>query len=126
MNELIIDAQLPSLNEYQYACRSHWSKGRAFKQEVETLIGDFVEIALLQKKLHRVEKPCEIFIEWHEKTKRRDVDNIQSAQKFILDALQHYRIIKNDSRKYVKQIHHTVIDDERDFVIVRIEEREKQ
>jgi Holliday junction resolvase RusA-like endonuclease len=71
-----------------------------------------------------VEKPCEIFIEWHEKTKRRDVDNIQSAQKFILDALQQHNIIKNDSRKYVKQIHHTVIDDKRDFVIVRIEERE--
>ena len=59
-----------------------------------------------------------------EKTKRRDVDNIQSAQKFILDALQHFSIIKNDSRKYVKQIHHTVIDDERDFVIVRFEEKE--
>ena len=124
MNELLIDAQLPSLNEYQYACRSHWSKGMAFKQSVESVIGDFVRVALLKKKLHRVEKPCEIFIEWHEATKRRDVDNIQSAQKFILDALQHFRIIKKDSRKYVKQIHHTVIDDKRDFVIVRIEEKE--
>lgn len=122
MNELIIEAQLPSLNEYQSACRSHWSKGAAFKKGIEELIGDFVKIALLQRKLRRVEKPCEIFIEWHEKTKRRDVDNIQSAQKFILDALQHHAVIKNDSRKYVKQIHHTVIDDERDFVIVRIEE----
>lgn len=124
MNVLIIEAQLPSLNEYQYACRSHWSRGRAFKQSVEGLIGDFVKVALLKKQLHRVEKPCEIFIEWHEKTKRRDVDNIQSAQKFILDALQHHGIIENDSRKYVKQIHHTIIDDKRDFVIVRIEEKE--
>ena len=124
MNELLIDAQLPSLNQYQYACRSHWSKGREFKKDVETLIGNFVKIALLQKRLRRVEKPCEIFIEWHEKTKRRDVDNIQSAQKFILDALQHHGIIENDSRKHVKQIHHTVIDDKRDFVIVRFEERE--
>ena len=122
MNELLIDAQLPSLNEYQYACRSHWSKGRAFKENVETLIGDFIRIALLKKRLHRVERPCEIFIEWHEATKRRDVDNIQSAQKFILDALQHCKVIKRDSRKYVKQIHHTIIDDKRDFVIVRIEE----
>lgn len=124
MNELLIDAQLPSLNEYQYACRSHWSKGRAFKERVEELIGDYIRISLLQKKLHRVEKPCEIFIEWHEATKRRDVDNIQSAQKFILDALQHCTVIKNDSRKYVKQIHHAIIDDERDFVVVRFEEKE--
>jgi Holliday junction resolvase RusA-like endonuclease len=78
----------------------------------------------LKKRLRRVEKPCEIFIEWHEKTKRRDCDNIQSAQKFILDALQHCKIIENDSRKYIKQIHHTVIDDKRDFVTVRFEEKE--
>jgi Holliday junction resolvase RusA-like endonuclease len=126
MNEFIIEAQLPSLNQYQNACRSHWSKGAGFKKEIETLIGEYIITALLTKRLHRVECACEIHIEWHEATKRRDVDNIQSAQKFILDAIQHYRIIKNDSRKFVKQIHHTVIDDERDFVIVRIEEREKQ
>lgn len=125
MNELLIDAQLPSLNEYQYACRSHWSKGREFKENVETLIWGFIRAALLKKTLRPVEKPCEIFIEWHEATKKRDVDNIQSAQKFILDALQQNGIIKKDSRKYVRQIHHTVIDDKRDFVIVRFEEEEK-
>ena len=125
MNELLIDAQLPSLNEYQYACRSHWNSGRAFKAEVENLIGDYIKVALLKKRLHRIENPCEIYIEWHEATKKRDVDNIQSAQKFILDALQHCGVLKKDSRKYVKQIHHTVIDDERDFVIVRFKEEEK-
>ena len=124
MNELVINAQLPSLNQYQNACRSHWSKGADFKKSIEELIGWNIRAALTKKTLRRVEKPCEIFIEWHEKTKRRDVDNIQSAQKFILDALQHYQIIKNDSRKYIKQIHHTIIDDKRDFVIVRFEEKE--
>lgn len=124
MNELLIEAQLPSLNQYQNACRSHWSKGAEFKKSIEELIGWSIRQALTKKTLRRVEKPCEIFIEWHEATKRRDVDNIQSAQKFILDALQHHGIIKNDSRKYIKQIHHTVIDDKRDFVIVRFEEKE--
>lgn len=124
MNVLVIEAQLPSLNDYQYACRSHWSKGRSFKSEIEQTIGDYIRIALLRKQLHRIEKPCEIFIEWHEKTKKRDCDNIQSAQKFILDALQHCGVIRNDSRKYVKQIHHNVVDDVRDFVVVRFEEQE--
>ena len=122
MNVLLIDAQLPSLNEYQYACRSHWSKGRQFKEDVENLIGDYIRIALLQKKLWKVERPCEIFIEWHEKTKRRDVDNIQSAQKFILDALQHCGVPKNDSRKYVTQIHHNIVDDVIDYVVVELKE----
>jgi Holliday junction resolvase RusA-like endonuclease len=124
MNVLVIKGQLPSLNQYQNACRSHWSKGAEFKKRIEEFIEWDIVSALEEKTLRRVEKPCEIFIEWHEKTKRRDVDNIQSAQKFILDALQHHRIIKNDSRKYVKQIHHTIIDDKRDFVIVRFEEKE--
>ena len=124
MNEFIIEAQLPSLNQYQNACRSHWSKGADFKKDIEELIGWFIKSALTKRTLKKVEKPCEIFIEWHEATKRRDVDNIQSAQKFILDALQHCKVIKNDSRKYIKQIHHTIIDDKRDFVIVRFEEVE--
>ena len=123
MNELIIDTQLPTLNEYTKACRSHWSKGALFKKEVEETIGDYIRIALLKKTLRRVTEPCEIHIVWHEKTKRRDVDNIQSAQKFILDALQHYGVIKNDSRKYVKQIHHFVVDDTRDYVCVLIDEK---
>ena len=126
MNELVINAQLPSLNEYQRACRSHWSKGAEFKKSIEELIGWSIRQALTKQTLRRVEKPCEIYIEWHERTKKRDCDNIQSAQKFILDALQHFEIIKKDSRKYVKQIHHTVIDDKRDFVIVRFEEKENK
>lgn len=122
MNVLLIEAQLPSLNEYQYACRSHWSNGKEFKKNVEELIGYYIRISVKKKYLRKVEKPCEIFIEWHEGTKKRDVDNIQSAQKFILDALQHCGILKNDSRKYVKQIHHRVFDDKKDFVVVRFVE----
>lgn len=121
MNKLTIDAQLPSLNEYQNACRSHWSKGAEFKKSVEALIGYSIRQSLAKGDLHTVETPCEVYIDWHEATKRRDVDNIQSAQKFILDAMQHFHIIKNDNRKCVKQIHHTVIDDTKNYVIVRIE-----
>ena len=118
MNILMIEAQLPSLNEYQSACRSHWSKGYSFKKDVEELIGYSIRIALNKNELQRIDRPCEIYIEWHEATKRRDVDNIQSAQKFILDALQKHNVIINDNRKWVKQIYHRVIDDTRDYVEV--------
>lgn len=122
MNCLIIDEKLPSMNEYVRCCRSNKYGGAEFKKSIESLIGWYIKKALAEGKLRRVDKPCEICIEWHEKTKRRDVDNIQSAQKFILDALQHFRIIKNDSRRYVRQIYHTVIDDTRDYVIVILKE----
>lgn len=122
MNAFTIDAQLPSLNEYTNACRSHWSKGAEFKKAVESLIGSSIIIAMSQGKLVKTKKPVSVHIEWHEATKRRDADNIQSAQKFILDALQHYGIIKNDSRKYVKQVYHEIVDDEKNFVRVYLRE----
>jgi Holliday junction resolvase RusA-like endonuclease len=42
-----------------------------------------------------------IRIEYYEKDMRRDEDNVMSAAKFILDALQDIGLIQNDSRKYV-------------------------
>ena len=64
------------------------------------------------------ETPCELVITFFEKTKKRDVDNIQSSVKFILDALQKAGILKNDSRKYVKQIYSTVKDAKENRVLV--------
>jgi Holliday junction resolvase RusA-like endonuclease len=113
---------LPSLNEYTAACRSHWSKGAEFKKSIESLIGFSIRQSVNKGTLKPIDTPCEVHIFWHEATKRRDCDNIQSAQKFILDALQHFGIIKNDSRKYVKQIRHEIVDDKKDFVIVELKE----
>jgi Holliday junction resolvase RusA-like endonuclease len=60
--------------------------------------------------------------EWHEKTKRRDADNIAFAKKFILDALVKMGVLPNDSRKYVKGFYDVIIDDKSDFVKVEIVE----
>lgn len=58
--------------------------------------------------------------EWHERTKRRDADNIASAKKYILDALVKNGVLADDSRKYVKGFYDTIIDDKEDFVIVEL------
>ena len=60
--------------------------------------------------------------EWHERTKKRDADNIASAKKFILDALVNMRVLPDDSRKYVKGFYDTIIDDKTDFVKVELVE----
>lgn len=125
MGYFIIKAKLPSLNEYIRACRANKFQGAKFKADVEETIGWAIKQAQAAGRLSNMgEKPCKVYIDWNEKTKRRDVDNIQSAQKYILDALQKCGIIKNDSRKYVKQIYHTVNDSTEDYVVVRIEEYE--
>lgn len=121
-NEFTIQEKLPSLNECINANRRNIYAGANFKKDVEEIIGMYIQQGLSSGTLTPMgETPCEVYIDWYEKTKRRDVDNIQSSQKFILDALQKNGVLKNDSRKFVKQVHHMVYDADLDYVVVRLE-----
>ena len=111
MNYFTINRQLPSLNDYQSACRAHWSKGNKFKKELEEEIGWYIRNAVIKGRLTPVTEQVDILIHWYEKTPKRDTDNIQSATKFILDAMRKGGIIKDDSREYVRQIYHQIHDD---------------
>ena len=110
MTHFTISAQLPSLNDYQAACRAHWSKGRDFKASTEELISIYIRKAMREGSLAPVTGQVDMVIYYNERTVKRDTDNIQSAAKFILDAMRACGIIKNDSRKYVRQIH-SIIED---------------
>lgn len=124
MNRLRIETKLPSLNEVLSKNRANKYMGAKMKREVQDLIGWYIKLAVKRGELHPVES-CEVSITWHERTKRRDVDNIQSAQKFILDALVEQGILFNDSRKYVKQIYHKIVDDNDDFIEVSLNDGER-
>lgn len=90
-----IPLKLPSLNEYTGACRENKYKGARMKKDIEN------NIAVFLKKLPRFEKPVAIDFHWIEENKRRDLDNICSAKKFILDALVKLGKLKDDNRKCV-------------------------
>lgn len=119
-----IDDKLPSLNEVISANRSNPYRGAKLKKEVQGLIGIYIRQAKIRNHLRHIEKPVIVDIEWHERTKKRDADNIQSSQKFILDALVECGILTDDSRQYVKQINHVIMDDKRNRVIVTLREIE--
>lgn len=119
-NGFTIPGKLPSLNEYQNACRTNRYVGAKFKKDVEGVITLSIGQALQAGTLRRPTLPIRLVFEWHEKTKRRDADNIASAKKFILDALQQMNVIPNDNRKCVIGFTDEVIDDSHDFVNVRI------
>lgn len=120
VNEFIIKQKLPSLNQWWYALSSNRYMGSKFKKEVEEVIGWAINSALASGTLHKPTRPVMIRFEWHEKTKRRDADNIASAKKYILDALVKKGVLKDDSRKYVKGFYDTIIDDKSDFVKVEL------
>lgn len=121
MNSFVIKEQIGGLNDYQNACRSHWSKGYKSKKETEETISWYIRMALSRGTLIPVSYPVDIVFEWHEKTKKRDTDNIQSGQKFIIDAMRNMGVIQNDNRKYVNQTYHQIIDGStEDFVVVKL------
>lgn len=112
----VIQQRLPSLNELINADRINKYAGAKLKRETEEIIGQYINVARYRGQIKPVDYPVILDIKWHERTKKRDADNIHSSVKFILDALQKQGILINDSRRYVKQIFHTIVDDDKDYV----------
>lgn len=105
IHKFTINAQLPSLNDVINANRGNRYKGSKQKKEIEELIGYEILFAKARGTLKPVKNyPVKIKIDWHEATERRDLDNIVSAKKFILDALVKNGILKDDGQKFVKRI----------------------
>lgn len=120
VNEFVICGRLPGLNQYTNACRTHWSRGAKLKRQTEEGIAWHILAARGAGKLRPVHGPVSMAIEWHESNRRRDLDNIVSAKKFILDAMQKTGIIPNDNREYIRAISDEIVDDTKDFVVVRL------
>lgn len=125
MNGFTIHSKLPSLNEVIRKDRSNRFAGAVYKKDTEKIISRYIAKALGTGELKPVSDPCTIRIDWYEKTKRRDVDNIQSSQKFILDALVSNGVLLDDSRRYVTQVYHRIHDGDENKVSVTIERSEK-
>ena len=94
MKTLVIKGILPGLNEYTRACRSNAYAGAEMKKEAEKIVQ-----AYIMQQLKGVHFPgtVELSFRWYEKSKKRDLDNICFAKKFILDALVGNKIIIADS-----------------------------
>lgn len=90
-----IPLKLPSANDYINVCRYNKYGANKFKHAVQDQIAPFLA------DLPRFETPQRIHFLWVEGNKRRDLDNICFAKKFILDALVELGKLKDDNRKFV-------------------------
>lgn len=122
MNTFTIKSKLPSLNEYVNVCRRNKYQAAQYKRDVEELIIWAIRQAVTAKALKPVKNPCVIHFSWHEATRKRDCDNIASAKKFILDALQKEKILQGDGQKYVTGFSDEFVHDKENFVVVTIKE----
>lgn len=90
-----IPIKLPSLNEYIRDCRSNQYVGAKMKKRVEN------DIMLFINRLPVFNEPIYIAFHWIEENKRRDLDNVAFAKKFILDAMVKAGKLKDDNRRFV-------------------------
>lgn len=107
ISQFTIDGRLPSLNEYTRVNRRNRYEANKLKQKSQMDIS----IAIKNAHIKPIDEPIMLFIKWYEKDAKRDVDNIISAKKFILDALVNECVLKDDGRKYVKQCFDIVATD---------------
>lgn len=111
-----INMKLPSLNEYVNVCRTNKFKASKFKKNLEE------DIMMFTNRLPKFENPVKIHFHWIEGNKRRDLDNICFAKKFILDALVKSGKLQDDNRKCVTAFTDTFEYGEETKVILEIEE----
>lgn len=95
METVDINLRLPGLNEYINECRNNKFAAAAMKRETENNIGWFI------KRLPVYTDPVIVHFVWIEKDRKRDLDNIAFAKKFIFDALVKFGKLAGDGQKYV-------------------------
>ena len=91
---LVIPGRLDNLNDFIRADKSSRYKGGTLKANNEKIVSAYISQCLRGVK---IQKPVYMEYVWFEKNKRRDLDNISSfGRKVIQDALVNRGVLKND------------------------------
>ena len=116
-----IDEQLPSLNDYINTLKSPKGQrvGAGFKKRIDDLCISYI-LPHKWQLLKITSKPILLHFQWHEKSKRRDLDNVYSAKKYILDAMQKCGVIDNDNYAHIKGLYDGVTYGKRSYVEITV------
>lgn len=116
-----IDKRLLGLNEYTKYNRANKYLGAEMKRKEQEYI-----IWCIKEQLGNIKitKPVIGHFTWIEHNKRRDLDNICFAKKFILDALVEAEVLQDDNRRIVTNFTDSFDYEDKSRVIVELEEIE--
>lgn len=96
--KITILGEMTDLNSYIGAINGNRYSGNQVKRSETKRAAD----EALSCRARPIESyPVVIVYRWYSKNKRKDVDNISFAKKFINDGLVAAGVLKNDSQKYV-------------------------
>ena len=104
---MVIEGRMPGLNEYVDAERRNRYAGAKLKR-AET---ERAAMAARTYRMPRFEGPVEVSFVWYERNRRRDIDNVCAAKKFVLDGLVLAGVLPNDSQRYVRALRDMVLVD---------------
>lgn len=114
-----IDKRLIGLNEYTNTNRYNKYAGAKQKKEEQ----EYIKMCIRQQLGNiKLERPVIGHFTWIEENKRRDLDNICFAKKFILDALVNAGVLADDNRKIVTNFTDSFEYADKSKVIVELEE----
>ena len=114
-----VNKRLMGLNEYTKYNRTNKYAGAEAKKKEQQYIINCIKQQLGNIK---IDKPVIGHFTWIEENKRRDLDNICFAKKFILDALVEMKVLKDDNRKIVISFVDEFKYSNKSKVIVELEE----
>lgn len=102
-HKFTIPGKLPGLNTFLRDAKA--KKGMYVANSQKQTIEELVAVCAMQTiKARPIERPVIIEYHWIEPDRRRDLDNIAFAKKFINDALVKVGILKNDGWKDIVAI----------------------
>lgn len=98
--QITISGRLPGLNEYIAACRTNHYTGGKMKKTDQNAVAWQIRQGI---KGYKVTGPVRMVYRWYEPNRKRDLDNISSyGRKVIQDALVMCKILPDDSWNYIK------------------------
>ena len=101
---IVIPKELTDLNTYINAERRHRMQGANIKKkETNTCMAYLKQAVNKGFEIGRDKYPLHITFKWYAKDRRKDLDNIAYAKKYIMDAMQKVELIENDGYKQVQR-----------------------
>ena len=114
--KIVIDHQFPTLNEYIKIERGNKYAAADVKSRETAVVKHFC----IGKR--QMAYPIKITFIWHLINRRKDLDNVAFAKKFILDGLVKAGVLKNDNLNHIIAFEDKVIFDKKEYVELEIEQ----
>ena len=101
---IVIPKELTDLNSYINAERRHRMQAANIKKRETNICIVYLKQAVSQGfEIEHDQYPLHVTFKWYAKDRRKDLDIIAYAKKYIMDAMQKVELIENDGYKQVQR-----------------------